>query len=114
VLAGASSSSEWWKTFTLVSVCSQDHSVFVPSMPDSSMPDLLQAAIISAYVDATRPALGLLVIYSALGAVCVPLLLALFYFSTARSRRTPLFVIVVFEVAFGIALSTWIVIEEVS
>jgi hypothetical protein len=79
------------------------------------MPDLQLATMASesAYADATRPALGLLVVYTAMGAICAPLLLALFYFSTARSRRTPLFIIVVFDVVLGIALSAWMVIEEV-
>jgi hypothetical protein len=57
----------------------------------------------------TKSRLGpaFLIVYVALGAICLPLLLAVFYFSTARVRRTPLFVFVVFDVIFGVAISCW-------
>jgi hypothetical protein len=65
--------------------------------------------IISAYVQETSPVLTLLVIYAVLGAMCLPLLLAVFFFSTPRIRRTPLFIVVVFDILLGVAIACWMI-----
>jgi hypothetical protein len=70
-------------------------------------------AIISAYAEKTSPLQLLLVLYVALGATCVPLLLVVFYFSTPRIRRTPLFMIVIFDILIGIAVSCWMAVDTV-
>jgi uncharacterized membrane protein YqjE len=70
-------------------------------------------AIISAYAEKTRPLQSLLVLYVALGAMSVLLLLVVFYFSTPRIRRTPLFMIVVFDILIGIAVACWLVTDTV-
>jgi hypothetical protein len=66
------------------------------------------APLIGAYAESMRPIIVLLVIHSILGAICVPLLLALLHFSTARIRRTPLFLFVVFDILLGIAIAIWV------
>jgi hypothetical protein len=84
----------------------------MPSSDTNSVPTL--SAILSAYAEQTRPLQILLFIYSVLGAICFPLLLALFHFSTARTRRTPLFILVMIDVVLGIAVASWIVSIAVS
>jgi hypothetical protein len=65
--------------------------------------------ILSAYAEQTRPLQILLLIYSVLGAICFPLLLVLVHLSTARSRRTPLFVLTMVDVILGIVVASWMV-----
>jgi hypothetical protein len=72
----------------------------------AGIPDFA-GVIIHAYAEVTSPILTLLVLYAVLGAICLPLLLAVFYFSTSRIRQTPLFIIVVFDIFLGIAISFW-------
>jgi hypothetical protein len=69
--------------------------------------------IISAYSKEISPILRLLILYAVLGAICLPLLLAVFYFSTPRIRRTPLFMIVAFDILLGIGISCWMVTSTV-
>jgi hypothetical protein len=82
---------------------------FIPSDSGSGLPPDFVGVIVSAYAEDNIPALATLVLYSAPGTACLPLLLALFSFSTQRIRRTPLFGIVVFNTLLGIALSCWMV-----
>jgi hypothetical protein len=77
------------------------------SSPDTIGIPNLAGVIISTYAEESRPILTLLVIYVALGAMCLPLLLAVFYFSTPRIRRTPLFMIIVFDIFLGVGMSCW-------
>jgi hypothetical protein len=72
-----------------------------------------EGVVMSALAGLIGPALATLVLYAALGAACLPLLLALFYFSTPRIRRTPLFIIVMLDVLLGIAMSCWMVTIQV-
>jgi hypothetical protein len=54
-----------------------------------------------------RPLLGLLVIYTIFGAMLIPLLVALLYFSPGKQRWTPMFSFVVFDVLLGLGIATW-------
>jgi hypothetical protein len=54
-----------------------------------------------------RPVLGLLVIYTTFGAMLIPLLVALLYFSPTKRRWTPIFSFVIFDVLLGLGFATW-------
>jgi hypothetical protein len=63
--------------------------------------------LISAVTKKLRPLLGLLMVHTVFGAMLVPLLLALIYFSNARIRRTPLFWVILFDICIGLAIAIW-------
>jgi hypothetical protein len=63
--------------------------------------------LVSAFAHEMRPVVGLLMVHTVLGAMLIPLLLTLLYFSTSRIRRTPLFWIVLFDVMVGLGVAIW-------
>jgi hypothetical protein len=80
------------------------------STATSTAPDIMSASaaplIAAYYADMKRPIIPImlvLVIHSALGAMCVPMLSTLLYFSMARLRRTPLFLLVTVQVIVDIS-----------
>jgi hypothetical protein len=79
-----------------------------PGSSPNGIPSLF-APIIALYANATRPLLGLLLINAMLGAICIPLLLALVYFSGAHIRRSPIFILVLLDVLLGLGIASWIV-----
>jgi hypothetical protein len=80
------------------------------STPTASVPDMNStsaASIIAIDAIAKRPLLIILLLHSVLGAMCVPLLLTVLYFSTAHLRRAPVFLLVIFQIIVGISYATW-------
>lgn len=75
--------------------------------PTSTAISPLVTQIIQRYADATRPAVIFLVLGTAFPAMLFPLLLALFYFSNTKSRRRPMFLMVVFIILLGLTLGMW-------
>jgi hypothetical protein len=63
--------------------------------------------IIEAYAAATQPATISLAIVSAFTAMLIPLLVALFYFSTPRTRSRPTFIFASFDICLGIVIGAW-------
>ncbi|KAK0186624.1 hypothetical protein F5146DRAFT_137695 [Armillaria mellea] len=56
------------------------------------------------YLAAIRPSLNMLILGTAWSSAMVPLLLALFLFSSPKLRRTPIFILNVFSISMGICL----------
>lgn len=54
------------------------------------------------YIAAIRPSLNFILVLTPLGAVLVPLILTLFFFSTPRSRRHPVFILNILACCSGI------------
>lgn len=63
--------------------------------------------IVEGYAKAMRDPISFLMIGTVLSAMLVPLLIALFAFSTPQTRRTPIFIVVVLQVLLGLALGAW-------
>lgn len=54
------------------------------------------------YIAAIRPSLNFILVLTPLGAVLVPLIITLFFFSTPQSRRHPVFILNIFACLSGI------------
>jgi hypothetical protein len=78
-------------------------------MPTPSPADMLGplAPLLLMMIKEMRPILGLLMIYTSFGAMLVPLLVALLYFSPGKRRWTLMFSLVVFDVVLGLSIATW-------
>jgi hypothetical protein len=63
--------------------------------------------LITLFAREMRPVVGLLMVHTVFGAILVPLLLALLYFSTARLRRTPIFWVVLLDILVGLGVAVW-------
>jgi hypothetical protein len=63
--------------------------------------------LISLFVHELRPIVGLLMVHTVFGAILIPLLFTLLYFSTARFRCTPIFWIILFDVMIGVGVAIW-------
>jgi hypothetical protein len=61
--------------------------------------------LISSMTKMISPLLSLLMIHTIFGAMFVPLLLALIYFSTPRTRKMPLFWIILFDICLGLVIA---------
>jgi hypothetical protein len=75
------------------------------AVPNDLLP--LIKPLVDAMTKQMRPLLGLVMIHTVFGAMLVPLLLALLYFSTPSTRKTPLFWVILFDVCIGIAIAIW-------
>jgi hypothetical protein len=65
------------------------------------------APLLSMVAKQIRPLLDLLVIHTIFGAMLIPLLVALLYFSPVKGRWTPMFSFVIFDVLLGLSVATW-------
>jgi hypothetical protein len=65
------------------------------------------APLLAIVAQQIRPLLGLLVIHTIFGAMLVPLLVALLYFSPVKGRWAPMFSFVIFDVLLGLGVATW-------
>jgi bacteriorhodopsin len=72
-----------------------------------TLPTALVYPIIQDITKAYKTPVTFLMINAVLGAMLIPLLLALFTFSKGASRKSPMFVSVVFVVLLGILLAVW-------
>lgn len=72
-----------------------------------TIPPEVTAAILEAFTQAIRPSIGWVLTATALTSILIPILIALFYFSTPTSRRQPIFILNVLSILFGIALCVW-------
>lgn len=57
------------------------------------------------YIAAIQPSLIFLMIGTAWGGILLPLLVALFFFSTKDSRRRPIFILNVLSIALGLFMT---------
>lgn len=58
--------------------------------------------IINAFVSSTRYSVNMLIIGTLYSAILIPLLICLFAFSSARTRRTPMFMLITFDIILGL------------
>jgi hypothetical protein len=63
--------------------------------------------LISHITKMMRPLLGLLMVHTIFGAMLIPLFVALVYFSSARTRKMPLFWAILFDICIGIGIAIW-------
>lgn len=77
------------------------------STTDTSSIPAFVIPIIEGYAAGIKPPIALLMVGTVFSSMLVPLLLSLFYFSTAEKRRTPTFLLVAFDVLLGLALGIW-------
>lgn len=82
--------------------------------PVTAIPDAVVAAVLNGWAAGIRPAVAFLMIGTVFGSMLIPMLISLFYFSTPDSRRTPIFIYVVFTVLLGITLAITNDVIEVS
>jgi hypothetical protein len=75
--------------------------------PASALPTALVYPIVESIAKAHETPVTFLMIHTVLGAMLIPLLLALFTFSRGASRKSPIFISVVFVVLLGILLAVW-------
>jgi hypothetical protein len=76
-------------------------------MSTPSNPLDITKPLISAISKKMRLLLAILLIQTIFGAMLVPLLLALIYFSTAHTRKTPLLWITLLDVCLGLVIAIW-------
>lgn len=81
-------------------------------IPAAEIPQLTMP-IIEGFVTAVGPGLTILMVTTILSSMLVPLLVAVFAFSTSKSRRHPLFMFIVFDILLGIGLGIWYAVIEV-
>jgi hypothetical protein len=72
-----------------------------------TLPTALVYPIVEGIAKAYKTPVTFLMINAVLGAMLIPLLLALFTFSRGASRKSPMFISVVFVVLLGILLAVW-------
>jgi predicted Na+-dependent transporter len=72
-----------------------------------ALPTALIYPIVKGIAKAYKTPVTFLMIHAVLGAMLIPLLLALFTLSRGPARRSPMFISVVFMVLLGILLSVW-------
>jgi hypothetical protein len=75
-------------------------------MVDASSIGLI-GPLVSAFAHEVRPLLGLLMIHTIFGSMIIPLLLSLIYFSSSQLFRSPIFWLVMFDVALGLSVAIW-------
>lgn len=80
----------------------------------TTIPPEVSAAIIEGFAEAVAPAVGYVVAVTAFGAMLIPILIALFCFSTKAIRHQPIFICNVASVLFGIFLAIYNDYVEVS
>lgn len=67
----------------------------------------LVAGILDEFLQAIRPAMGLLLVVTILASMLIPLLITLFYLSDPPMRRKPIFILNGFSIVLGIAIAVW-------
>ncbi|TFK33497.1 hypothetical protein BDQ12DRAFT_589428, partial [Crucibulum laeve] len=65
------------------------------------------------YIEAIRPALTFLILVTVWSAILVPILVALFFFSTRELRRKPIFICNVFSILLGLSMGICTLYAEV-
>jgi hypothetical protein len=74
------------------------------SSPDASE---IYGPLFKAFAEASRPVQNLLMLHTIFGAILVPLLITMVYFSTLKQRHKPMFWFVLFDVILGLAVACW-------
>lgn len=72
--------------------------------PDASE---VYGPLFKAFAEASRPAQNLLMLHTIFGAILVPLLITMVYFSTLKQRHAPMFWFVLFDVILGLGVACW-------
>ena len=65
------------------------------------------SAAVQVFTESITAPVGFVLVSTSFAAMLVPLLVVLFYFSTATSRRRPVFVLNVASVILGILIAVW-------
>ena len=84
-----------------------------PSLPTTTavaggiLPPAILDLILNGFADALRSPLELILVCTILASWLLPLLIALFYFSTPASRRQTIFILNVITVLVGIGMTIW-------
>lgn len=72
-----------------------------------AIPSELVTAIIDGFSAAIRPSVGFVLIGSIFAGTLIPIILALFYFSTPITRKKPVFILNVLSLLLGIIVAVW-------
>lgn len=76
------------------------------ALPGAIPPELV-TAIIDDFSVAIRPSVGFVLIGSIFAGTLIPIILALFYFSTPLTRKKPVFILNVLSLLLGIIVAIW-------
>lgn len=82
-----------------------------PSPTEAVSP--LVSPIIEAFAEGLKPSVALLMIGTVLASMLVPLLIAVVYFSTSKTRRQSIYRLVVLSILLGLTLGCWNGVMEV-
>ena len=77
------------------------------SSPTGGIPPEIIEPIIQGFAKAIRPSVGYVLIGSIFAGTLIPIIIALFYFSTAATRTKPVFVLNVVSLLIGIGIAVW-------
>ncbi|EKM52434.1 uncharacterized protein PHACADRAFT_100589 [Phanerochaete carnosa HHB-10118-sp] len=71
------------------------------------IPPQVIAAVLEGYADGIRNPIGFVLVATIFASMLIPILIALFYFSTPTSRRQPAFILNVITILFGLGIAIW-------
>lgn len=72
-----------------------------------AIPSVIVDGILASLKEPLRDASAIILVVTAFGAILIPILIALFYFSTPSSRREVIFILNVASILVGIGVAMW-------
>lgn len=78
-----------------------------PQFNQSTIPPALTAAIIEGFAAAIRPTIIYIMLHTVLASMLIPIVIALFFFSSSQSRRRPIFILNIMSLFAAFGLAAW-------
>lgn len=71
------------------------------------IPPEITAAVVEAFAVAIRPAIVYIMLHTVLASILIPIVIALFFFSSSQSRRRPIFILNIMSLFAAFGLAAW-------